>query len=199
MKLRAILPIIANGFREEAKRSLHSVAREGTDISVCVVERGPLSIECQYDVAVALPDILIHVARALKEEMDGVIIDCMADPGLEASRELANIPIIGMGEASFHLASLLAHRFSVVSILDRDIPDLDRMLRKYGVHSQVASVRVINIPVLDLRRNEDDVARATTAAALLAVREDGAGAIALGCSGLSRVVPRMVESLKAEV
>lgn len=79
--------------------------------------------------AVALPEILIHVARALKEEMDGAITGCMADPGLEASRELANIPIIGMGEASFHLASLLAHRFSVVSIVDRDVPDLDCMFR----------------------------------------------------------------------
>lgn len=62
----------------------------------------------------------------------------------------------------------------------------------------MASVRVINIPVLDLRRYEDDVARAATAAASLAVREDGSGAITLGCSGLSCEVPRMVESLKAE-
>lgn len=198
MKIRIIHPIITKDYAEETEEEFRSVAREGTEISVSVVDRGPASIESQYDVAVALPDILIHVERAQREEMDAVIINCMADPGLDAARELASIPVIGLGEASLYLAAMLAHKFSIITILDRDIPDLDRMLRKYGLLSKVASIRVINVPVLDLRGNEDVVTEASTEASLLAVKEDGAAAIAFGCSGLSGVVSQIATALGAE-
>lgn len=198
MKIRIIHPIISTEYIKDTEEEFCSVAREGTEVSISVIERGPASIESQYDVAAALPDILLHVERAEKEKMDAVIINCMADPGLDAARELASIPVIGLGEASLYLAAMLAHKFSVVSILDRDIPDLDRMFRKYDLLSKVASVRVINCPVLDLRSNEDVVAKAATEAALLAVKEDGAAAIAFGCGGLSGVVSHIANTLEAE-
>jgi allantoin racemase len=122
----------------------------------------------------------------------------MADPGLDAAREIASIPIVGLGEASLFLAAMLAHKFSVVTILDRDIPDLDRMFRKYDLLSKVASVRAINVPVLDIRCNENAVTEAATTAALRAVQEDGAAAIAFGCGGLSGVVAKIDASMKSE-
>ena len=198
MKIHIVLPIITEEFIEETEAEFRQFSRPDTDISVSVVERGPASIESQYDVALALPDILLHVDRAQKEGKDAVIINCMADPGLDAARELASIPVIGLGEASFYLVSFLGHKFSVISILDRDVPDLDRAFRKYDVLSRVASVRVINVPVLDLRGNEDAVAKAATEAALLAIKKDGAAAIAFGCGGLSGVVDKIQASLIRE-
>lgn len=196
MKIRVIHPIITNDFAQDILYEYRSLARKDTEISISIVERGPASIESQYDVAVALPDILKHVDKAQKENMDAVIINCMADPGLDAARELASIPVIGMGEASLHLASILAHKFSVITILERDIPDLDRMFRKYDVYSRVASVKFINVPVLDLRDNEDAVAQAATEASIIAVKQDGAAAIAFGCGGLTGVVVKISNSLK---
>lgn len=198
MKIRIIHPIISKEYIEETDEEFSSIAREGTEVSVSVIERGPASIESQYDVAVALPDILLHVERAEKDKMDAVIINCMADPGLDAARELASIPVIGLGEASLYLAAMLAHKFSVISILERDIPDLDRMFRKYDLLSKVASVRVINCPVLDLLGNEEVVAKSAAEAALRAVKEDGAAAIAFGCGGLSGVVSHIARTLEAQ-
>ncbi|MBW7959464.1 MAG: aspartate/glutamate racemase family protein [Candidatus Promineofilum sp.] len=196
MKIRIIQPIITREPDSLIKSEFAPAARPDTELSVSTIERGPASIESQYDVAVALPDILINVRRAQEEGADAIIINCMADPGLDAAREIASIPVIGLGEASLHLASMLAHKFSVVTILDRDIPDLDRMLRKYALLSRVASIRPINVPVLDLRDNEEAVTRAAIEAAERAVGEDGAAAIAFGCSGLSGTVKELAAAFR---
>ena len=49
---------------------------------------------------------MVKVRAAEAEGMDAVIIDCMADPGLDPARELASIPIIGPAQAAMHLAAL---------------------------------------------------------------------------------------------
>ncbi len=46
-------------------------------------------------------------------------------------------PVIGIGEAAFHLASLIAHRFSVVTTLSRSIAPIEANLMKYGLDRRV--------------------------------------------------------------
>jgi hypothetical protein len=48
-------------------------------------------------------------------------IACFDDTGLEAARGVSFAPVIGIGEAAFHLASMLGRRFSVVMTLSRSI------------------------------------------------------------------------------
>jgi len=50
---------------------------------------------------------------------------CFDDTGLEAARSAARGPVIGIGEAAFHVAALIAHRFSVVTTLSRSIAPIE--------------------------------------------------------------------------
>ena len=198
MKIRIITPVITEEVLAESEREFGSVARPDSELSHVIIERGPASIESEYDEALALPDTLRQVERAQTEGMDAVIINCASDPGLDAARELASIPVVGVAQAAFSLATMLAQKFSVVAILERDIPDLDRMFRVYGVLDRVASVRVMNMPVLELFQDREKSVRAMTEAALLALTEDRAEAITFDCTGLSGIVEEIKSNLAAE-
>ena len=82
---------------------------------------GPASIEGYYDEAFSVPGMLAEIARAEPRGVDGIVIACFDDTGLEAARQAASAPVIGIGEAAFHLASLVAHKFTVITTLSRSI------------------------------------------------------------------------------
>lgn len=183
MRIRVVTPSISKEFEALGLEQYSPAARPGTEISVTILDRGPASIESRYDETIATPDIVRKVAEAEKDGVDAVIIDCMADPGLEAAREMVAIPVIGPAETAMHIASMLGHKFSVITVLDQLAPLFDHHAVKAGLVHSLASVRAINIPVLELV-DTDRVVRALVEQSAKAVREDGAHVIVFGCTGL---------------
>ena len=59
------------------------------------------------------------VAAGERAGADGHVIACFGDPGLDAVRELAAGPVVGIAEAAMHTATLLGRGFSVVTTLSR--------------------------------------------------------------------------------
>ncbi|MCK7495875.1 MAG: aspartate/glutamate racemase family protein [Comamonadaceae bacterium] len=47
------------------------------------------------------------------------MIACFGDPGLDAAREATARPVLGIAEAAFHAAAMLATGFSVVTTMTR--------------------------------------------------------------------------------
>ncbi|MBB6468021.1 hypothetical protein HNQ96_003905 [Aminobacter lissarensis] len=57
-----------------------------------------------------MPGMLNEIQR--HPGMRGYIIACFDDTGLDAARCIADAPVIGIGEAAFHMAALLAHKMA---------------------------------------------------------------------------------------
>jgi allantoin racemase len=129
--------------------------------------------------------------------MDAAIIDCMGDPGLEAAREKVSIPVIGPAETSMHVAAMLAHRFSVVTVLDTLIPAFDHHALKAGLTSRMASVRTVGIPVLALG-DHSRLLEALVDQSVRAVTDDGAHLLILGCTGMAGTVPALLAGLERQ-
>lgn len=183
MRIRVVIPSITEEFEALGLEQYSAGARPGTAISVTLLDRGPASIESRYDEVVAVPDIVCRVVQAEDDGVDAVIIDCMADPGLQAAREMVSIPVIGPAETAMHVASMLAHRFSLLTVLDRAVPMFRELAHRTGVAERLASVRAVNIPVLELGDTER-VVKALVEQSVMAVREDGAHLIVFGCTGM---------------
>ncbi len=184
MRVCVIIPILQNDFFEEiTEREFKAYARPGTEIRVVSLERGPASIESMYDEYISAPWTLEKVKLAEQEGYDAVIIDCMGDPALHAARELVDIPVIGPAEASMAMASVMGHRFSVVTVLQSVVPIFHNMVAAYGFKDRFASIRFIDIPVLELDR-EDEVKEGLAVESRKAIDEDGADLIILGCTGM---------------
>jgi allantoin racemase len=121
------------------------------------------------------------------------VIACFDDTGLEAARSLASAPVIGIGEAAFHLASLVAHRFAVVTTLSRSIPAIETNLVKYGLASRCAKVRACEVPVLALDDPASNASAQISAEIERARHEERAEAIVLGCAGMADLAARLTE------
>jgi allantoin racemase len=157
------------------------VARPGTEVRAIEPDIGPASIEGPYDGALAVPGLLKCIAQ--DQGADAVIIACFDDTGLDAARALALAPVIGIGEAAYHMASLVAVRFTVVTTLARAIPTMEDNLDRYGLRRRCARVRACEVSVLEL---ENPRGRGKIAAEIeRALAEDGADAIVLGCAGMA--------------
>ena len=162
-----------------------AVAAPETEIRAVNPAHGPPSIEGYYDEAMSLPGLMAEIAKGEAAGADAHIIACFDDTGLEAARCLANAPVIGIGEAAFHLASLIAHRFSVVTTLSRSIAAIETNLMKYGLDRRCARVRAAEVPVLALEDAGSNARRDISAEIVRAKLEDRAGAIVLGCAGMA--------------
>ena len=144
---------------------------------------GPASIEGYFDEAFSVPGLIEEIGKA--READAFIIACFDDTGLDAARCATEAPVIGIGEAAFHMASLVAAKFSVVTTLSRSIIPIEHNLAKYGLIARCARVRAAEVPVLALEE-PGSKARVTIEKEIArALAEDGAEAIVLGCAGMT--------------
>jgi allantoin racemase len=196
MKIRSVAPVITESFGPMIIEEFERVARPDTEISNVFLESGPASVESAYDEAVAIPDVIARVREAEEEGMDAVIINCFGDPGLDAAREVVSIPVVGPCEASMHVAAILGHKFSVITVLERLIPELELHAQKYGVGWKLASARSIDLPVLDLEKGREQFVDRMVDKAVEAIEEDGAHVIVLGCTGLAGLDQQVKNGLR---
>lgn len=182
MRVRIITPITTRDFMGVA--DFAAIVRADTEMSCVEIDHGPASIESEFDAMLATPDTVARVMQAESEGIDAVVINCMDDPGLQPTREMVSIPVVGPCETAMHLAAMLAHRFSVVTVLDHLEPQFTNQARRYGVSDKLASVRSVDIPVLDLDADQGRLVDALVRQAVLAVERDRAHAIIFGCTGM---------------
>jgi allantoin racemase len=194
-EIHVINPTITARWNESSRSSYASVARPGTRVTVVSLDWGTASIEAYRDEALIVPDILTKVVQAEQAGADAVIIDCMADPGLYPARELVAIPVVGPAQASMHLAAMLGHRFSVLSVFDSDIPAVEDLVTRYGLTSRLASVRAFNIPVLAIEEDLEATVQVLVDLGERVVRDDQAHIIIPGCTGLAGLAPQIQAGL----
>jgi allantoin racemase len=196
MDVHVINPTITARWNEDTRRCYADAARPGTRVTVVNLDWGTASIEAYRDEALVVPDILTKVVEAERAGADAVIIDCMADPGLLPARELVRIPVVGPAQASMHLAAVLGHRFSVLSVSEPDIPAVEDQAARYGLATKLASVRAFNIPVLSLEDDADATMQVLVDLSERAVRDDGAHVVIPGCTGLAGLARRIQAGLR---
>jgi allantoin racemase len=193
--IHIITPITTRGIRD--LREIAHLKRPDLQFTHSLLDRGPPSIESEFDEALAVPDTLVRAIEAERAGASAITIDCMGDPGLRPAREAVKIPVLGPAECSMHVAAMLGQRFSVVTILDSVKPILENLARLYGVHEKLASVLVVDVPFLELETRFAEVQQRLAESALLAVKRDGADAIVLGCTGFLGCAAAMEEKLLA--
>jgi len=179
--IHLITPTVTKG-----RRDLDEIAHLATPtlrFTHSNLDRGPPSVECELDEALAAPDTIRRAIEAERDGADAIVIDCMGDPALKAAREAVRVPVLGPAETSMHLAAMLGQKFSVVTVVDTVKPMIANLARVYGVYEKLASIRVVNIPVLEIRNDFEETKRRLSAAAIEAVERDGADVIILGCTG----------------
>jgi len=189
MRILIINPNTTASMTHKIAAAASAVAAAKTEVVAVNPADGPASIEGYFDEVFSIPGIIDEMQKA--PNMDAYVIACFDDTGLDAARCFTQVPVIGIGEAAFHVASLLAGKFSVITTLARSVPAIENNLMKYGLASRCARVRASEIPVLDLEHSGSESLSKISSEISRAIAEDRAEAIVLGCAGMANLADQL--------
>ncbi len=97
----------------------------------------------------------INISKLLNEvetnnSSDAFIIISFEDIGVDTIRKITSKPIIGLGEAVFYTANIIANKFSIITNLSQSHEALKNNLIKYDMEHKCVSINSIEVPVLDM-------------------------------------------------
>ena len=191
MLIHLVNPNTTASMTAKAAAAARAVAAPGTEIRADQPIDGPVSIEGPYDAAFAVPGMLGRIGEAVAAGADAHVVACFDDTGLDAARALTPKPVVGIGEAAFHMATLVAERFSVVTTLSRSIATIEANLARYGLSGRCARVRAAEVAVLALEEEGSQACDRISQEIARAIAEDRAEAIVLGCAGMTDLARRL--------
>ncbi|GGK35079.1 hypothetical protein GCM10010965_30070 [Caldalkalibacillus thermarum] len=181
---------------------LRSYASPGTQVDIVDVDEGPASIESVYEEYLSIPKTVDKMLEMEKQGYDAAILGCYGDPGLDAIREVTNrMVVVGPGETGMHAAAMCGFRFSIITVTRSIVNALYHLAEKAGLEKKLASVRAIEIPVLELAANKEETVKRLVEEGRRALEEDRADTLILGCMsmGFLNVAEEMSEILGVPV
>jgi allantoin racemase len=200
MRILVLLPILkGNVIEKETEQEFERIASPSVEYTVRSLTSGPASIESEFDDRVASPYVLDEIVKAEREGFDAVFVSCMGDVATNAARELVKIPVIAPYQACMAVASTLGDKFGVVTIMENLVPVFLRKAREYGLSENLAGVRSIDIPVLELDKRRDQVLKALAQESRVLIDEHGADSIIMGCTGLVGMAQALHERIGVPV
>jgi allantoin racemase len=183
MKILWINPIGTDAFNIPIRNMLRKNAREGVEIDVISLSKGrPEHLEYHSYEALVLGDI-VKIVHEVSNSYNGIIIGCFYDLGLREVREISKKAIVIFPcQASLLFASHLGNSFSILVASEKNIPKMRENVYMYGYDRKLASMRSVNLGVLDFQKDQTKTFDRLLIAGKAAVEEDSAEVLILGCT-----------------
>ncbi|EIK58777.1 aspartate/glutamate racemase family protein [Pseudomonas lactis] len=169
---------------ETIAQQARAVASPGTEIVGLTPYFGAESVEGNFESYLAAIAVMDRV-MAYDQPFNAVIQAGYGEHGREGLQELLNVPVVDITEAAASTAMFLGHAYSVVTTLDRTVPLIEDRLKLAGLYQRCASVRASGMAVLELEEDPLGAMEAIVRQAELAIRDDKAEVICLGCGGMA--------------
>jgi allantoin racemase len=193
MKIMIINPNSDLDMTEAIQRTATNFAQGDFEVVCKPTPEAPVFIETYEDEIKAGPG-MVRLIRENEDAFDAFVVACHSDPNLDAMKEITKKPVVGIAEASMKIASMLGDRFSVVSDNKHSIPNKEFLVRKYNLKDALASVRAPEDEMSELSDEEKYLRTAR-----LAVEEDLAEVIVLGCAAMTGLDKPLQEKLGVPV
>jgi allantoin racemase len=174
-------------------------AREDLTLSFGFPDSGP-KLEAHESLTalnLAIPQLIKNAIRAEQEGIDGIMIDCMADPGVEVLRESVSIPVLGPGHTSMYAAAMLGQRFSMLVTTEFSARYFLQHVHKAGLGSRLASIHAVGIAPEEIEADPERTVEQLLAAAVEAITVARADTLILGCTGFVSHAETLRQKLKA--
>jgi len=168
-------------------------------VDVVNPEKGRIGLESYYHNYLAAVEVHKVIVDAEKNGYNGVVIACYGDPGIEAAKELVNIPVVGITEASYALARMLATKFLVVVSAETAVPRQIRYIKSLGIPDFQYAVRPIGLTVLGVMSDRMSAKDLIAENCKIALKETGSELIVMGCSGFSGLRADLEDQLQVPI
>ncbi|MEC3884883.1 aspartate/glutamate racemase family protein [Halobacillus sp. HZG1] len=202
VKIIIPVPVDLDGVENRRSQLPEAWIRPGYEVEFVSVKNGASLGDSYYDTL--LMDMFVFEAglKAEEEGYQAVCIDTVSDSGLYALRSRLEIPVFGPGQTAFYTASMLGHKFSVITMWDEWFHLYRKTLNDYGLKDKLASLRSINTrPDLSelLSGKEEIIFEKLERESWKAIEEDGADVIVLGSTTMHQSYQYLKERLPVPV
>jgi allantoin racemase len=170
-------------------RYLQDTVSFGTEVVMIPNPEAPAGIVDAYESHLSAILVTRLVRRAQEDGFDAAVVWCGDDPGLEAARQRATIPVVGPATASLSVARLVGDTFGYVSSAGSPAHIWNRV-RAAGLGDRLRSVACLPIDVLDIRSDLERTYALTEAAIADGVAL-GSQSFILGCMAMWGMAPEL--------
>ncbi len=158
-------------------------ASDGVSVVVSDVPSGPHGIETVADSYAAIPGLIGAAREAESAGVDGIIVGCGDDPGVEVLRELVpSLTVSGPAASGIAVAMAYGDRFGVLSVPEPTA--IRRLLRRDVLEARCVGVELLSIRPQDVSTHQDDVV-AQMIDGVRALEARGADSVVLTCMSLA--------------
>ena len=136
---------------------------------------------------------MLSLVSQLPDAYDAFVVGCFDDTGVWDLIDQVRRPVIGIGQAAYHWASLRSQRFVVLTTLAVSVPVIRESIQRQGFEFYCLDVVASGIPVLELERNPEESLRILNDCIRNIVETHGRNvAIILGCAGMTDLYTDLV-------
>jgi allantoin racemase len=192
VKIRFCNPFGTDAYDEIVRESLEPYLRAETEVEITHLDNCPRNIDYYVPKHLMEVEVFRQVIEADRDGVDAFVVGCCYDPGVDVARELTDMPVVGPLEASVLLSRYFGHRFSVVTDHRKAVPELENLVRLYGIEANCRSVRAIDWYVENMVEDPSAVARDAAERCARVLEEDGAECVVLGCTIIAACFEREV-------
>jgi allantoin racemase len=183
IKIIVPIPMDEAGVANRASQLPPEMIAAGMSVDFVAVSWGAALGDSYYDTMLMDMSVFEAGLKAQEDGYDAVCIDTVSDSGMYALRSKLSIPVLGPGQAAFHVACMLGHKFSIITMWDEWFHLYTKVLSEYKLEARCASMRSIQTrPDLEelLEGKEEVIFEKLEAEARKAIEEDNADVIVLG-------------------
>jgi allantoin racemase len=204
MRIKYVIPYPfgPEGVQLRADQVPSELRRPDVDFGFVPVRNSCRVVDSHYEAAILEAYVIEAGVTAEEEGYDAIVMDTVADPGLDALRSRLTIPVVGPGQVAFHLACMLGRRFSIVTMWHSWAFNYEKVLAGSGLEHFLMSVRSIDehpdVEGLFGDRREE-LSERLTQAGQAAITEDRANIIVLGSTTMHQAGAYMAEHLPCPV
>src|SRR6195952_2010229 len=198
MRILVLNPNTSESITARLAASAQKAAAPSTVIIPLTAPRGEPYIatraEAQIGGAIALEMLAEH-----HRDVDAAIIAAFGDPGLLGARELFDLPVVGMAEASMLSACMLGRRFGIVTFARALGPWYEDCVAMHGLSGRCAGIRMLDAPIRAVATVQDDSEDLLVALAGRSVEADEADVIILAGAPLAGLARRVAHRIPVPV
>lgn len=176
LKILVLNPNTSIGVTEKIEAAARQVASDETSLEFVTASYGVPYIATRTE-AVIGAQVVLEVLAERADEFDAAVIAAFGDPGIGPAREMFELPVIGLAEASMLMACPLGRNFSIVSFSSRLEAWYRECVQWHGMEHRLASIRMLDAPFTDIDSVQSELEDMLVDLAELAVREDQAEVI----------------------
>lgn len=134
-------------YRAALLRLLDAAREDDTEIEVHGISRqGGTGDQYRYLAFLETVEILENVHKAQEQGFDAFLVGNLFDPGIREAREIADIPVLGLGETSLQVAATMGETIGFVSINPKFEPRLKDNLIRCRMLEKVVATSSMQVP-----------------------------------------------------